>query len=109
MAISFGEAIKAINPDAEFVIYGSDVYEVDCKIELVKNEKGGSFSLDRLGISSKEMMEDPNKIRKFYITYGSIANVFKIAATKAKVIGSGLKRLSGLQIKTGTMNIVSGK
>ena len=88
---------------------GSDVYEVDCKIELVKNDKGGNFSLDRLGISSKEMMEDPNKIRKFYITYGKIANIFKIAATKDKVMGSGLKRLSGLQIKTGTMNIVSGK
>ena len=27
MAISFGEVIKAINPDAEFVIYGKDVYE----------------------------------------------------------------------------------
>ena len=63
---------------------GSDVYEVDCKIELVKNDKGGNFSLDRLGISSKEMMEDPNKIRKFYITYGKIANIFKIAATKDK-------------------------
>ena len=27
MAISFGEVIKAINPEAEFVIYGEDVYE----------------------------------------------------------------------------------
>tara|TARA_R100000329_G_C7441090_1_gene155104 strand:- start:119 stop:445 length:327 start_codon:yes stop_codon:yes gene_type:complete len=27
MAIDFGKAIKAINPDAEFVIYGDDVYE----------------------------------------------------------------------------------
>lgn len=27
MAIAFGKAIKSINPDAEFVIYGNDVYE----------------------------------------------------------------------------------
>ena len=27
MTITYGKAIKSINPDAEFVIYGEDVYE----------------------------------------------------------------------------------
>jgi hypothetical protein len=87
---------------------GADVYEIDCKIALVTNEKGGSFPLDKLGITSKEMTEDPNKVRKFFITYGKMANVFKIAATKKKTIGTGLKRVSALQIRTGTVNIVAG-
>ena len=54
------------------------------------------------------MTEDPNKTRKFFITYGKMANVFKIAATTKKTIGKGLKRISGLQIRTGTVNIVAG-
>tara|TARA_E500000178_G_C17028275_1_gene759139 strand:+ start:2966 stop:3562 length:597 start_codon:yes stop_codon:yes gene_type:complete len=87
---------------------GADVYEVDCKVALVPNEKGGSFPLDKLGISSKEMMENPNEVRKFFITYGKMANVFKIAATKKKTIGTGLKRISALQIRTGTVNVVAG-
>ena len=87
---------------------GADVYEVDCKVALVPNDKGGSFPLDKLGISSKEMMENPNEVRKFFITYGKMANVFKIAATKKKTIGTGLKRISALQIRTGTVNVVAG-
>ena len=88
---------------------GSDIYEIDCKISLVKNENGGNFSLDKIGIKSKDMTEDPNKVRKFFITYGKTANIFKIASTTPKMIGSGLKRNSALQIRTGVMNIVSGQ
>lgn len=102
------QSLKEEMEGAGLSIVGADVYEIDCKIALVTNEKGGSFPLDKLGITSKEMTEDPNKTRKFFITYGKMANVFKIAATTKKTIGKGLKRISGLQIRTGTVNIVAG-